>query len=215
MDILLVSMYPVVGYGLKKMLEQLPLDNLTVTEAEVNSLKDVPVECISDLVVFAIIEPSDSVHKNIHRIETIGSRLPGSKIVVYELGTNSREENVAGYLKSGALGFLNLENGQAGFVDCVEAVSQGRYYVSSQVIGWLVRNYLPVSYSNGWQKDVMRLTKNELEIAEHLTSGKQVTWIAQQSGRKVSTISTIKKRIFEKTRSRNIIELREWLFADS
>jgi DNA-binding NarL/FixJ family response regulator len=58
------------------------------------------------------------------------------------------------------------------------------------------------------------LTNRESEIAKYLSQGMTTSWIANELGRKASTISTIKHSIFKKMKVDNILELRTAIYMD-
>ncbi len=56
-----------------------------------------------------------------------------------------------------------------------------------------------------------RLTPREVEVLHYLLAGKGSNEIAETLNMKQNTISTFKRRIFEKSKTKSVLELKEWV----
>lgn len=59
-----------------------------------------------------------------------------------------------------------------------------------------------------------KLTPREVEVLHYLLEGKGSNEIAETLNMKQNTISTFKKRIFEKSNTKSVLELKEWVLVN-
>lgn len=86
--------------------------------------------------------------------------------------------------------------------ECMTTIKANRLYVNTQMAVQLL-----TVKSQGRAEKQVRLTPAETKVAKLLVRGMRPSLIAKELDRKISTISTIKSRIFKKTKVNNIIDL--------
>lgn len=206
MNILVVESSPIIGKGILNFIgERYPDFNVTLSGCHPEANEILQYE----IIVLGTIR-SMSPKQLPTLINTIVRTRPGTRVLVCETELTSYER-VIGYFSAGAWGYACLSGPADSFPDAFDSVAvKGVKYLMPDVLQWLLNNLKWVFYTKNRMvgKD---LTSKELEVAIDLIKGKSVTSIARQSQRKASTISTIKKKIFQKTNADNIIELKSIL----
>lgn len=126
---------------------------------------------------------------------------PHIKILIY---TGLDEEaNALIYLNAGADGFLSKISNEEVVKDALRNMIEFGKYISP-----LTQSLLLESLKNpNTRNPISRLTNREMEIAQLYAKGMGNLEIANQLDVKQNTVSTIKKRIFEKLGIDNIVEL--------
>lgn len=128
---------------------------------------------------------------------------PETKILIFT-GIDEATQSLK-YLNAGANGFLSKLSEED---DVKKAIH--KIYTEGEYISPLTRNLMMNSFRNPQLiNPLYRLTEREMEISEMYAKGLGNLEIANQLNVKQNTISTIKKRIFEKLDIENILELVE------
>jgi len=110
-------------------------------------------------------------------------------------------------LNAGVNGYLSKENDISELSNGIRQVLKGERFVCSEISNKIHHDNRPLSPFRA------KLTNREYEIAKYLIEGMKTSSIAEQVGRKASTISTIKKTIFKKLQVDNVFMLREKIEA--
>ncbi len=154
-----------------------------------------------------------SNHSSFHEIiRSLRNHHTGTGIVVIEDGSNEKiGEALFKLLHLGVLGFLTIECDVEALIACIKAAHNGKRYLSSEMLQSLLEHILKEENTFKRQKKEPVLTKNEMEVAIMLSKGERVSIIAQKTGRRVSTISTIKRSVLRKTNSEDVFMLREFI----
>ncbi len=150
-----------------------------------------------DLILLDIDLP-DTQNKKM--VSAFKSQSKDLKILMYT--SYSDQEIAIQYIKEGADGFLNKMAGEKDIVKAVNDIFCLGYYYPPALVGIIVRqihNPHPIE----------KLSQREREIFELLAQGNGNLEISNLLGIKATTISTYKKRIFEKLNIENIMELME------
>lgn len=115
------------------------------------------------------------------------------KIIVYSM----HPESIYGKLvqRSGGDGYISKKADTQELTQGIKFVMQGLKYFKDDQTNSTESN--PLS----------KLSKRELQIAQLIVKGAGVKEITDNTGLKLSTISTYKKRVFEKLGVKNVIEL--------
>ncbi|MCE7042800.1 response regulator transcription factor [Dyadobacter sp. CY312] len=158
-----------------------------------------------DLIIKGVNSLEDE--NNVESVVKVRKWYPHTKVILYDQQVNPSMVN--SYLAAGVKGYISKEDELKEVIDCVTQVANGNRYLNNESL-WRVLNTFNFE---GKQKLAppkrITLTARELEIAEYLVDGMGVTWIAQKLGRKPSTISTTKKKIFTITKVDSVLKLRD------
>lgn len=152
---------------------------------------------------FAIIDAHFSDGNSLTILPEIRKLRPDIKILVFtgiDEGTQSLK-----YINAGANGFLSKMSEEDEIENAIRKMVQNGEYISQLTQGLLLNSLRNPKAAN----PLLRLTERELQIAEMYAEGLGNLEIANQLDVKQNTISTIKKRIFDKLEIENIVELIE------
>ncbi|WP_294307118.1 response regulator transcription factor [uncultured Chryseobacterium sp.] len=119
------------------------------------------------------------------------------KILIF----STYDENVGiQYIAEGAAGYLNKGASETEFLTAINSVFEEGYYYTTDIMKKLVTQ-------SADSHSVERLSKRELQIFKLLAEGNGNIEISNSLNLKMSTISTYKKKIFEKLQVKNIVDL--------
>lgn len=154
-----------------------------------------------DLIILDIVIPGGLGSKMISSIREFA---PNSIILIFSGLEESK--HALRYIEAGANGFLPKQSSQQEFRKALNMILKKEKYISIPLQQHLI-NHLserkPLETITSWRG----LSKRETEIAKFLIEGRWTKEIAQLLNLKESTISTFKRRIFQKTGVANSIEL--------
>lgn len=158
-------------------------------------------------------ETKEMVSENTYDLLIIDIDIPGSifKAMVKDLKKKQKQlkilffstydENVGiQYIEEGASGYLSKGASEAEILTAVASMFEEGYYYTINMMKKLVTHSTD-SHS------VERLSKRELEIFKLLAQGNGNIEISNILNLKMSTISTYKKKIFEKLQVKNVVDL--------
>jgi DNA-binding NarL/FixJ family response regulator len=158
-------------------------------------------------------ETRDKVSKNVYDLLIIDIDIPQSifKAMIKELKKKQKQlrilifstydENVGiQYVEEGAAGYLNKMASETEILTAINAVFEEGYYYTVDMMKKLVMQ-------SADSHSVDRLSKRELQIFKLLAEGNGNIEISNSLNLKMSTISTYKKKIFEKLQVKNIVDL--------
>ena len=201
MNILIVEDHPLIRVGLKVLISELDPD-ATVVQCDnfpegLNLLENE----IFELIILDIDIPGG---ENIKMMEIIRMRQPDIIILVHS-GYN---ENVYAlpYIKAGADGFLSKRAAPEEFKNAMQSILKKGKYLSEPVQQILLNNMKDNSVSKA-MNPINSLSPNEMRVMQLLTEGKWTKEIAAIMNVKENTISTYKRRIFDKMEVMDSIEL--------
>lgn len=97
-------------------------------------------------------------------------------------------------LRAGALGYLQKECSPDQLVDAIHQILRGGRYLSANLAGMLLEQFDQTSAAPLHQS----LTAREFQVFRHLALGHNVVAQAKELGISQKTVSTYRKRIFEK-----------------
>lgn len=160
-------------------------------------LETVEMKQIEIVVIDAIFPDGNSLNiiSEIKRIK------PEVKILVFS-GVDESTQSIK-YINAGANGFLSKLSEENEIKEAILKIHQTGKYISLITQGVLIDSLHNPNIVNPLQ----RLTERELEIAEMYAKGYGNLEIANNLNVKQNTISTIKKRIFDKLHIENVVDL--------
>lgn len=160
-------------------------------------LETVEMQPIEIVIIDAIFPDGNSLNiiSEIKRIK------PEVKILVFS-GVDESTQSIK-YINAGANGFLSKLSEENEIKEAILKIHQTGKYISLVTQGVLIDSLHNPNIVNPLQ----RLTERELEIAEMYAKGYGNLEIANNLNVKQNTISTIKKRIFDKLHIENVVDL--------
>ncbi len=127
--------------------------------------------------------------------------IPEIKILIYT-GIDEQTHSLK-FINAGANGFLSKLNEEDEIKQVILKIYRDGEYLSPKTQSLLMNSLRNPNLIN----PLSNLTEREMEIAELYTKGFGNLEIANQLDIKQNTVSTLKKRIFEKLKIENIVEL--------
>lgn len=160
-----------------------------------------------DIVVITISK-EDTINFTLDLIREIAALHPGSRLLVFDIGNpNYREMPL--YFREGGWGYISLSYTADNIKACLTSLYEGQRFIPYEGIEWILDNHKNIAGPNVKYRIKSKLfTPSELSVARALIRGKRVSDIARDSDRKISTISSLKKKLMDKVGVDNIIELR-------
>lgn len=147
-----------------------------------------------DLVILDIDMP-DSTSKTM--VKELKGKQEDLKIMIF----STYDESVGiQYIEEGAEGFLNKGASESEILRGITAIFEEGYYYPSKMVNKLL------SHSKDG-RTVEKLSKREFQIFKLLAEGNGNIEIANILDLKMSTISTYKKKIFDKLKIKNVVDL--------
>lgn len=192
-NILIADDHDIVLVGTTMILES------RIQDAEIDQAEDYPetLEKISqkkyDLVILDINMPESKNKKMISEIKAID---PDIKILIFSA---YEEEIAAQYIREGANGYVSKLSKSDEISDAVKKIFSDGYYYPSTLVNQLI---------NESSLDLIKnLSEREYEIFMLLAKGNGNLEISNKMNIQMPTISTYKKRIHTKLKTKNIADL--------
>ncbi|WP_375180744.1 response regulator [Chryseobacterium sp.] len=199
--ILLVDDHSIVRQGMKYVIKSI------IAQAEIFNADDVKsaIELIKtsavDFIFLDISFPDQNISTT--TVELMKHILPNAKITIFS--AMDEEIYASRFIKAGADGFINkLSSDEELFLALDYFFKNGRY-ISENIKSKIIDDYLNKKTSS----QISLLSDKELEVSQFIIKGYSTSSIAKTMNLKKSTISTYKKRIYEKLEISNIAELFE------
>ena len=203
MKIVIIDEFPLMRLGLEKALS-IHIEKAKILESEsIVHFQELYPQEIPDIIVLGI--NSNSEKSNHDWIASIKERKPKVSVIIYADNLNSLEASM--YLKAGVDGYLTKKDSLIELVNCVNCVVSGKKYLAYDILIQVLTTVDQIKLVKKTPKTDRRLSVREKEVAQYLSNGMKVSDIAKKLERKISTISTIKKNIFEKLRVDSVIKL--------
>lgn len=189
--IIIADDHPVVRTGTKLILlsndKELEIDQVANYKSLINKLHQTDY----DLILLDLNMPGS---KNTSMIEEIKEIQNDVKILIY---TAYGEDVALQYINNGAHGYLNKNSSEKHIINAVANIFEFGYFYPSEIIDQLSKNSNPIE----------KLSKREIEIFKLIAEGYGNLEIMNKLKLQSSTVSTHKKRIFEKLNIENISDL--------
>ncbi|MGX9985265.1 response regulator [Soonwooa purpurea] len=151
-----------------------------------------------DLLLLDIDLPDTTNKKMISELKGLANNV---KILMY---TSYTDNDIAiQYIREGADGFLNKMANEKEIVKAVNEMLTFGYYFPQQLVGIIAQQIKK-------RNPIEKLSERELQIFNLLTEGNGNLEISSIMGIKATTISTYKKRIFEKLDVDNLFGLMQF-----
>jgi len=154
-----------------------------------------------DVVVMDIAMPGLN---GIEATEQLTRKKPGTKVLA--LSMHSDKRFVARMLSAGASGYLLKDCAFKELAQAVRAVASGQTYLSPEVAGAVVEDYVRRLSETG-SATLAALTPREREVFQLLAEGKSTKQIALLLGVSVKTVETHRRRVMDKLHVDSMAEL--------
>jgi two-component system invasion response regulator UvrY len=201
MNILIIEDHPLIRVGLKMLINEVdPKASVTPCDNFPDGLELVKSNPF-DMVILDIDIPGG---EHIRMIDLIRSKRPDVSILVH----SGYDETVYAlpYMKAGASGFLSKQAQPEEVKTALATVMNNGQYLSEPVRKILANN-LNSKNTEKSGGSFARLSPNEMQVMQLLTQGKWTKEIAAIMNIKENTVSTYKRRIFDKLEVMDAIEL--------
>ncbi len=202
--IFIVDDHEIMREGLKKIISE-ESDMLVVGEAQNGTelLKKInEIDC--DVMLLDLSIPG---RNGVELIEEIKRKKPGIQILV--LSINSETKSALPSLNAGASGYLSKDAALGDLVTAVRKVSLNGRYLSTTLAEQLAFDLFKTE-SQAYRK----LSSLESNIALMIANGKSVKNVAAELGLSASTVFTHRRKIFEKLKLKNNVELAHYVIEN-
>ncbi|MBN9311721.1 MAG: DNA-binding response regulator [Chryseobacterium sp. 39-10] len=195
---LLADDHSLIRQALSILLEDIGIEGAVSQASNLSQVMDVVKSESIDIAIIDAHFPDGNSMTIIPEIKKIN---PGVKILVYT-GVDEKAQSLK-FINAGADGFLSK---MAEEEETKQAILQ--MLETGQYLSPITQALLMSALQNPQLADPLKtLTDRELEIAELYGQGLGNLEIANRLSLKQNTVSTVKKRIFEKLNIENIVEL--------
>jgi len=201
MNVLIIEDHPLIRFGLKQLLIK---ENVNTCVKHTTNFPD-GLALLSqekfDLLILDIDIPGG---ENIRMIEMVRNKQCDIKILVH----SGYDENVYGraYIQAGADGFLSKASPPEEFTTAYQTIANQGKYLSYKVQQSILRDIGPKG-SPKEKNPLSTLSKKEISVMHLLMEGKWTKEIAAILDVKENTVSTYKRRIFDKLEVTDEIQL--------
>lgn len=131
--------------------------------------------------------------------EIVRQKFPHIRVIV--VSGNVQEPYPSRALGAGARGFVSKESDEAEIERAIRLVMAGRRYITAEVAGNMAESI------GGDEAPFVRLSVRELDVALKIVSGHTTQEIGELLGIHTNTVSSFRRRIFDKLEVRNDVEL--------
>lgn len=159
-----------------------------------------------DIVLIGL--ESEKSKSTVQQIAELNLEYPSAKIIIYDYRDDLKM--IPRLLNMGVFGYLVSDFDVSELRHCLNTILEGKKYISNEIV-WEYLNHESEVINHAKAK----LSKTEEIVATYLTQGMSVTRIAEAMNRQISTISTLKSKVFKKLKVSNVLELKDRLQNDS
>lgn len=195
--ILIVSDQCIMRLGLSEFIKR-NFPAITITEAAYEGTSRLPAGEDFHLV---IVDVWDDLGESLALVHNIVENYPSSPVLAYSIKTQERFAKK--FLEIGASGFVMKTDSEGELKSAMENLMNGKRYVTNSFLFSLVNSVGDANAQNPFNA----LSEREFDLVPKLLNGISVRQIAVDSGVASSTISTYKRRIFNKLKCKNLMEL--------
>ena len=201
--ILLADDHSFIRVGLVQILKD-EFPDVEITEVcDGNALIHEVVTSDFDLVISDLDMPGKSGLEALVQIKLSKPDLPVLILSIYP-----EELYAVRVLKAGASGYLNKNAAPYELITAIERIKMGRKYITPEIAEQLLQQ------PDTEKKPHELLTNREFEIFKMLAEGKTITQIAEALSLAMTTVSTHRSRIMEKTGAGSNSELTRYAIAN-
>lgn len=195
---LLADDHSLIRQGIFFMLEDIDLEKEIFQASNLQQTLEIIKSKTIDIAVIDAHFPDGNSLSIIPEIKKIS---PDTKILIFT-GIDESTQSLK-YLNAGANGFLSKMSEEKEIENALKRMYEDGEYISAVTKALLLDSLQDRRLIN----PLFRLTERELQVAEMYAEGLGNLEIANRLDVKQNTVSTLKRRIFEKLKIDNIVEL--------
>lgn len=203
-NFLLADDHSLIRQGVEFLIEELEFDGEIFHASTLNKVLEITETQFIDIVIIDAIFPDGNSLTILSQIKQLK---PEIKILVFS-GVDENTQSVK-YIQAGANGFLTKLSEEDEIKNAILKIHLQGKYISEITQNALLNSVTNKSLINPLQS----LTEREIQIAGLYAKGLGNLEIAAYLDIKQNTVSTIKKRIFDKLNIENLVELIELMKA--
>jgi two-component system invasion response regulator UvrY len=196
-----IDKQPILRIGIRLFLKNNFNDITILTADTIENVTPLHSECSPDLFILGMgIGPKTECFDS---IKAVKKKFPHAVILLYDQKPDTVLLPL--YLKAGVHGYIAKQNDMEELDECIRQLLAGKKYICKQISdvnAKIIRR----------RRNPAALSSREYMVANYLSQGMKISWIAQTLGIKISTGSTFKNKIFKKLNVENILQLREAMF---
>jgi DNA-binding NarL/FixJ family response regulator len=192
-SVLLVDDHTIVREGLSSLLNS--VEGITVVgDAADGRMAIAETQRLEpDVVVMDIAMPELN---GISATEQICRVRPATGIVI--LSVYFSLDHISMALKAGAKGYLLKGSASGDVVDAIRAVHAGQFYLSREIVGVVVKEYIVKEHAAAAKGPLSNLTAREREILQMVVEGKSNTYMAEILGVTRMSMEVYRSRLLKK-----------------
>jgi len=207
--ILLADDHKIVCEGLRNLLEKQPNMEVVGEAADGRTAVAMAKQLLPDVVIMDIAMPG------LNGIEAARQIVQESRNVkVITLSMHSDKRFVAEMLKAGASGYLLKDSAFEELTAAVKTVLSGKVYLSPNVAGVVVDEYVRRKPPHDSAGGFSILTSKEREVLQLLAEGRSTKEIAVRLKVSVKTIETHRQHIMDKLDIHSVAELTKYAIRE-
>lgn len=155
-----------------------------------------------DLIFMDISMP---VMNGIEATKIISQKLPLVKILA--LTQHEEKEYVKQILKSGGSGYLLKNSKKDEFLEAIESVLAGKYYLSKEISEQMISDIITHEQDNSPENKGVTFTKRETEIIKKIADELSNQEIADELHISLRTVETHRRNIMQKLKVKSVVSL--------
>jgi two-component system, NarL family, invasion response regulator UvrY len=171
---------------------------------EVHSIKETMAYLKKSKPDFAILDLQLSDGNMIETLPNIFLVYPTLDVLIFSM--TSEEIYAKRILQQGAKGFLNKDADEEEVLRALKIFLGGENYISQRLNNLIVNN-IRNNKSGLGENPFVSLSNREIEVVQHLLSGKPIKLISEQMNLHANSIVTYKGRLFSKLGIKNLVDL--------
>lgn len=190
----------VIRMGMKWLIQELFPNSEVDTAEDGNQTLELVRTKFYDLVILDVNMPNS---EGLYFLKYLLANFPELKVMIHTI--ISEDAFALHYYQAGAKGFLAKNSAPEEVKKALLSVIGGKKYYSRQILDKLIDIQFDIATNNPFHQ----LSERESQIATQLVQGTNLTDISKTLHLQKTTVSTYKKRIFEKLKVKNLVELLE------
>jgi DNA-binding NarL/FixJ family response regulator len=199
-NILIADDHEIVRSGIRMMMEGFPQKYHFI---EASTCEDVIKIMSSQPVNYAILDMSLADGSVFSVIDLIAEHSRQTNILVYSM--NAEKIYARRLIEKGVRGFVSKLASMEELENAIKLFLKGETYLSRELKNSLLQSPGKDLSTN----PIDTLSNRELEVVEYLATGMGPKEIGQKLNIDITTVSTFRRRAFEKLDVRNVVELKE------
>jgi DNA-binding NarL/FixJ family response regulator len=199
--VLIADDHEIVRQGIRMILESL---GEPYTFLEAFTVADALAHLKRQHVHFAVLDMSLADGNMFSKIDQITTDCPHTKVLVYSMN----DEKIYGrrLFQKGIRGFVCKQSSINELEKALRTLVAGEIYFSAALKEEIARS---IKSGTSAENPLDRLSDRELEVVEYISAGMGTKEISYKMNLDITTISTYRKRAYDKLGVQNVVELNE------